>query len=437
MLLTHGRLNGDKPMDKITGLTVLLLLGLSPACANDAEDNPVTQATDTESATADSDSDSDADEDKDRPSGSDGDGDNDSDSDTASVADTDSESDTHRDSDSISSGDTDADGDADADGDVDGDIDSDTDGDSDADGDVDSDADSDSDADDETDSDTDPENSSDTDPVEASDSESGTVVEPGQGWELVWSDELDGPGIDLSKWEHEVDCWGGGNNELQCYEDGEKNSYIEDGFLHIRAIDDNPPESGGYSSARLRTKNLGDWRYGRFEARAMLPHGQGLWPAIWMLPTDSVYGGWAASGEIDIMEAVNASESNNVIYGTIHYGGAWPDNVHSGSEYRPPAYIAENFFTYIIEWEEGEIRWYVDDEQYATQTEWHTTDATFPAPFDQEFHWILNVAVGGDWPGSPNADTTFPQEMVVDFVRVYQCAADPETGHGCGDSPYR
>ncbi len=270
--------------------------------------------------------------------------------------------------------------------------------------------------------------------------------DPGNGWSLVWSDEFDGASIDSSRWEHEVNCWGGGNNEDQCYTDDPKNSFLQDGFLHIVALDDSPtgaiggPSNDstivtlGHSSARLRTLGRGEWTYGRIEVRARLPYGQGLWPAIWMLPTDSIYGGWAASGEIDIMEAVNSGPDNNLVYGTLHYGAAWPNNTNSGTSTTPPSNIWEDFFSYAIEWEAGEIRWFVDDVHYATQTDWYSEGNPFPAPFDQRFHLLLNVAVGGNWPGPPNDQTTFPQEMVVDYVRVYECFLDPTTGHGCGTS---
>ena len=264
------------------------------------------------------------------------------------------------------------------------------------------------------------------------------------GWALVWSDEFDGTAIDAAKWEHEVNCWGGGNNEDECYVSDAKNSFVEDGMLHLVALDDSPsgpivgPENDptvvtrGHSSARLRTLNRGDFRYGRVEARMRLPFGQGLWPAFWMLPTDSVYGGWAASGEIDIMEAVNLGPDDNVVYGTLHYGGAWPDNTSSGSSTTPSGNAWETFHVYAIEWEEGELRWFVDDRHYLTQTDWRSDGGEYPAPFDQRFHLLLNVAVGGNWPGPPDATTTFPQELVVDYVRVYECAADPDQGHGCG-----
>jgi beta-glucanase (GH16 family) len=260
----------------------------------------------------------------------------------------------------------------------------------------------------------------------------------------VWADEFDGTAIDTSKWEHEVDCWGGGNGEDQCYVADAKNSFVEGGFLHLVALDDRPSGrvsatdasivTKGHSSARLRTLGRGDWKYGRIEARARLPYGQGLWPAFWMLPTARVYGGWAASGEIDIMEAVNLRPGANLVHGTLHYGGAWPANVNSGTSHEPSSNAWEEFHVYAVEWEEGEIRWFVDETHYATQTAWRTTAAPFPAPFDEAFHVMLNVAVGGQWPGPPDGTTTFPQEMTVDYVRVYSCAADPVQGHGCGTS---
>jgi len=265
---------------------------------------------------------------------------------------------------------------------------------------------------------------------------------PGKGWTQVWADEFDGSAIDSSKWEHEVDCWGGGNGEDQCYVADAKNSFVSDGFLHIVAIDDSPSGrvsatdanivTKGHSSARLRTLGHGDWKYGRIEARAKLPFGQGLWPAFWMLPTDRVYGGWAASGEIDIMEAVNLRAGANLVHGTLHYGGAWPANVHTGTSTQPSSNAWENFHVYAVEWEEGIVRWFVDDAHYETQNDWYSSAAAYPAPFNERFHVILNVAVGGAWPGPPNDSTTFPQEMVVDYVRVYECSLDSATGHGCG-----
>lgn len=246
------------------------------------------------------------------------------------------------------------------------------------------------------------------------------------GWRLVWSDEFDGEAVDLAKWEFMrgtgtayglPDGWG--NKELQYYTDRPQNAFVADGFLHIVARKENFGERR-YTSARLRTKNKGDWTYGRFEIRARLPKGQGIWPAIWMLPTDEVYGGWPASGEIDIMELVG--HEPNVVHGTLHFK---EDSKHkfSGMSYRLPAGdFSQAFHVFALEWEPGEMRWYVDGKLYLVQTNWKTEaeNAPFPAPFDQRFHLLMNVAVGGNWPGSPDETTVFPQEMVVDYVRVYE-----------------
>jgi len=247
-----------------------------------------------------------------------------------------------------------------------------------------------------------------------------------QNWQLVWNDEFDGSTIDSSRWEHEVNGDGGGNNELQYYTARPENSFVSGGALHIRALREEY-RGRSYTSARLRTKTRGDWTYGRFEARARLPKGQGLWPAFWMLPTDWEFGGWASSGEIDIMELVG--HEPRVVYGTIHYGGEWPDNTSSGGSYRLSGEqdFSDDFHTFALEWEPEELRWYVDGHHYLTQRKWHSEGGEFPAPFNRRFHLLLNVAVGGDWPGSPGETTVFPQEMVVDYVRVYR---DAETAPG-------
>jgi beta-glucanase (GH16 family) len=241
-------------------------------------------------------------------------------------------------------------------------------------------------------------------------------------WELVWNDEFEDSFIDTSKWEHEVNAWGGGNNELQYYTDRPKNSYIEDGNLVIKAFKESytgPEGTRQYTSARIRTLNKGDWKYGRFEIRAKLPKGKGVWPAIWMLPSKSKYGSWAASGEIDIMEYLG--HETNKVYGTLHYGGEWPKNIHTGTFYTlNKGDFSEDFHVFSLEWDESEFRWYVDDFHYQTQTKWYSKDYEYPAPFDQYFHLVINVAVGGNWPGNPDSSTTFPQIMVIDYVRVYK-----------------
>ncbi len=249
----------------------------------------------------------------------------------------------------------------------------------------------------------------------------------GDEWRLVWSDEFEGPTIDSTKWEYQIGTGSGGwgNNEREYYTDRSENSRIEDGKLVIEARNESyqPSPTGAiytYTSARMRTRNKGDWTYGRFEFRAKLPKGKGLWPAIWMMPTDDFYGTWAASGEIDIMEYLG--HQTNKVYGTLHYGAEWPNNRSSGTSYvLPSGNFSDDFHLFRLEWEPGVMRWYVDDVLYQTQPppQWYTK-VPFPAPFDKRFHLILNLAVGGNWPGYPDASTQFPQRLEVDYVRVYQ-----------------
>jgi beta-glucanase (GH16 family) len=240
-------------------------------------------------------------------------------------------------------------------------------------------------------------------------------------WRMVWQDEFEGNSLDYSKWECEVNAFGGGNNELQMYTDRRDNVRVEKGILILEARDDNPNIAGTqrkFSSGRVRTKHRGDWKYAKVEVSAKLPVGQGIWPAIWMLPTEEKYGGWAASGEIDIMEY--RGQTPNEVLGTLHYGKPWPNNAHSGDSFRlKTGTFADAFHTFAIEWEEGVIRWYLDGQLTQTQTKWTSSGGEFPAPFDQRFHLILNLAVGGGFVGAPNASTTFPQSLQIDFVRVY------------------
>ncbi len=248
------------------------------------------------------------------------------------------------------------------------------------------------------------------------------VRELSEQWALVWSDEFDGESIDRSKWMNDVNANGGGNNELQFYTDEPTNSWVADGNLVIEALRENYGGLDGskeYTSAKLTTKFRGAWKYGKIEARARLPIGQGIWPAIWMLPQENIYGTWAASGEIDIVEVVGHEPST--LHGTIHYGSPWPQNQSNGSDYQlESGTVADDFHTYCIEWSEGRIQWFIDGELYHEITEWSSSGGAFPAPFDQPFYLILNVAVGGNWPGNPDGTTVFPARMEVDYVRVYQ-----------------
>ncbi len=246
----------------------------------------------------------------------------------------------------------------------------------------------------------------------------------GQNWQLVWSDEFDGDTLNTEKWEYMtgtgseygLDRWG--NNELQYYQ--EENVSLADDLMTITAKWENV-ESSQFTSGRIRTANLGDWTYGRFEFRAKMPEGKGLWAAIWMLPTDSDYGVWARSGEIDIMEYLG--HDTTTVHGTIHYGGQWPNNQYRGTDYETSdTAFHMAFHTFALEWEEGKLRWYVDGELFQSLGTgmWYSDGGAFPAPFNRRFHLLINLAVGGNWPGSPDGSTVFPQEMVIDYVRVYQ-----------------
>ena len=249
------------------------------------------------------------------------------------------------------------------------------------------------------------------------------AVSPGDALTLVWRDEFNAAQLDPESWFFEAGDGsqygnpGWGNTELQWYLPN--SAQLENDSLVITAR--NEVSNGkNYTSARLHTRDRFAFRYGRVEARIRLPAGQGIWPAFWLLPQDNVYGRWAASGEIDIMEAVNLGVAgNNTVHGTIHYGGATPGNLYSGGEYLVPMDATSNFHEYAIEWDPTEIRWYVDDVLYSMKDAWSSTGADYPAPFDQHFYILLNVAVGGNWPGSPDASTVFPETMEVDYVRVY------------------
>ncbi|MEM0925656.1 MAG: glycoside hydrolase family 16 protein [Planctomycetota bacterium] len=239
---------------------------------------------------------------------------------------------------------------------------------------------------------------------------------------LVWQDEFNGDSLDYSKWGVEQNAFGGGNNELQLYTDRKDNVRVENGCLVIEARKDAPNIMGttrDYSSGRIRTRHRGDWKYGRIEVRAKMPKGDGMWPAIWMLPTDNKYGAWASSGEIDIME-MKGSVPNEVL-GTLHYGGLWPKNQYSGDTYRlSEGTFSDDFHTFSVVWKEGQIDWFVDGEHYQTQTKWSSAGGEYPAPFDQRFHLVLNLAVGGHLVKPPNPADSFPKQMLVDYVRVYQ-----------------
>ena len=263
------------------------------------------------------------------------------------------------------------------------------------------------------------------------------ITRPSNKWVMVWSDEFTGKKLDFTKWEKEENNYGGGNNERQAYRTESKYCFLRDGNLNIAVYRDEHTTSDGkkqpYSSARVRSMMRGDWKYGRYEIRAKMPKGQGIWPAVWMLPTESKYGGWAAGGEIDIIESRGSAVEETT--GALHFGGPWPRNTYLSHSYTFPKEsknAAEDFHVYILEWSRDEIKWFVDGKLVKTRykKEWFSEAMknNASAPFDQPFHMIINVAVDGVFFKNTKQkadllpDSAFPQVLKVDYVRVYQWA---------------
>ena len=234
------------------------------------------------------------------------------------------------------------------------------------------------------------------------------------GKTLVWSDEFDGEAIDLSHWTYDLGASGWGNQELQNYTNSSENSYVDGGNLFIVARDGGPQ----YTSARMKSIGLQEFQYGRIDVRAILPKGQGIWPAIWMLGANYPTVGWPACGEIDIMELIGSSP--NTVHGTIHYGQDWTQHNHTGSGTSIPwtETFSDEFHVFSIDWDENGITWLLDDQPFYTID--NAVTGSQPYPFDNPFFFIMNIAVGGQWPGYPDATTEFPQFMAVDYVRVFQ-----------------
>lgn len=241
-----------------------------------------------------------------------------------------------------------------------------------------------------------------------------------QTWKLVWADEFDKNGLpDTTRWNYDTrgNSYGWGNNEAQWYTVARpENARIENGILIITAIKE-PTQGKNYSSARLTTKNKGDWKYGKIEVKAKLPTGNGTWPAIWMLPTESKYGGWPKCGEIDIMEHVGFDP--DTVFSTVHTGKFnHMIGTQVGKRTGLPTATTE-FHVYTTEWDENEIRSYVDGRHYFT---FKNNGQDFESwPFDQPFHLILNLAIGGGLGGKKGIDdSTFPHTFEIDHVRIYQ-----------------
>jgi len=242
----------------------------------------------------------------------------------------------------------------------------------------------------------------------------------------VWSDEFsgqDGSAPDASKWTYDIGGSGWGNHELEYYTNRRENARIEDGKLVVTARQEAYTGPNGakfnYTSARLKTQGLFSQAYGRFEARIKLPAGQGMWPAFWMVGENIGSDGWPKCGEIDIME--NVGKEPGINHGSLHGPGSTNATSDLTATITLPAgqKLSGDFHVYAAEWEPGTVRFYLDANLYATFTSAH-----WPAGgawvFDHRFFLILNVAVGGDWPGPPDGTTAFPQKMLVDYVRVYK-----------------
>ena len=234
------------------------------------------------------------------------------------------------------------------------------------------------------------------------------------GMKLVWRDEFEGNQLNLSDWKYEMGGHGWGNNELQYYQ--EKNTSVRDGYLIITAEKEN---AGGqsYTSSRIITQGKKEFQYGRVDIRALLPKGQGIWPALWMLGGNISSVGWPKCGEIDIMEMIGGVDKDNTVHGTAHWDNEGSHAMYGNySTLKNNEIFANQFHVFSIVWTPKSITWYLDDVQF------HVIDIT-PADlneFQKPYFFIFNVAVGGNWPGSPDASTVFPQRMYVDYIRVFQ-----------------
>lgn len=245
-----------------------------------------------------------------------------------------------------------------------------------------------------------------------------------EGYTLLWNDEFDGDTLNTKNWNMDRRQPGWANNELQEYRASEENVFLRDGRLVLKAIR-TQTEAGAdyYTSGKVSTRMKHDFTYGRIVVGAKTPEGQGLWPAIWMMPTDEgVYGSWPKCGEIDIMEVL--CNDVKTAHGTIHYGD--PHAQQQGTYVLSQGSFAEDFHEFCLEWEPGEMRWYIDGELFHQVNDWYTAvegqkERPYPAPFNRNFYLQMNLAVGGDWPGNPDETTDFDRaEYEIDYVRVYQ-----------------
>lgn len=262
-------------------------------------------------------------------------------------------------------------------------------------------------------------NNNDDDSDNGSDNNDSNEIE---GYQLVWNDEFEGDTIDESKWNFQIGTgsqyglWGWGNGESQYYTSRPENIFVQDGKLVIKAIAENYSGSN-YTSARITTKNKGDWKYGKFQARIKVPSAGGTWPAFWMMPTNSVYGGWPNSGEMDIMEHYGCDPGHvesTVHNSTYNWNGGIPP-----TSYGMDTNATSEFYVYEMIWTEDQLNFYVDDSYLGTYFK-STGGGWQQWPYDQDFHIILNLAVGSSFMPCSTQNELFPQQLEIDYVRVYQ-----------------
>lgn len=232
---------------------------------------------------------------------------------------------------------------------------------------------------------------------------------------LVWSDEFDGSALDMSKWGYELGGGGWGNNELEAYTNSNNNAYVNGGNLFIVARREQSG-SNAYTSARLITKGKKDFQFGRVDIRAKVPKGKGIWPAIWMLGSDIDRNNWPICGEIDIMELRGSTPRQ--LLSTMHYGNSTATHQYKGTTQNLPADLSDDFHVFTVIRSRDLMRFYLDGA--ATPYYTFTSSDASPYPFNNNFFTILNLAVGGDFDGNPDASTVFPQQMQVDYVKYYQ-----------------
>ncbi|MBW6497944.1 MAG: glycoside hydrolase family 16 protein [Bacteroidales bacterium] len=238
-----------------------------------------------------------------------------------------------------------------------------------------------------------------------------------EGYELVWHDEFEGNALNINDWVYEVgdgcpNLCGWGNNELQYYR--AQNASVSGSTLIIEARNETI-QNKNYTSARIKTQGRQSFQYGRIDIRALLPVGQGIWPALWMLGNDITSVGWPKCGEIDIMEMIGGNGREKEVHGTVHFDNN--GHQHTGGTYTlATGTFADEYHVFTIIWDEEYIRWFVNDNKF------YEVDITpdHLSEFHQEFYLIFNLAVGGNWPGNPDSSTVFPQQMKVDYVRVFQ-----------------